>query len=538
VASVSRATRDKVAAVAMHGAYEAIKLLSASRPLERSLPEVLSLLRHFFDLREAAVVWDGDAGGGIATSSAGSPTSRTAALLQAALGRVMATGMPWIVESEYVDPELEAPGSGDEPSFELSFVCVPIKQSAVVRGALCIERLHSPGDQASFCFDADVRLLAVIANAIAQALPLERSRGALTTGPERSESVTTESGARIRGGLGESKAWRAARHRAVTAAKTSATVLLRGESGTGKELLARVVHDASPRHGGPFVSINCAALAEAVLASELFGHEKGAFTGALSQRKGRFELADGGSLFLDEIGEISLSFQALLLRALQLGEFERVGGMTTQRVDVRVIAATNRDLEADVRAGRFRADLYYRLSVVPILLPPLRQRPEDIPVLAAEFLRRFNADNGGELSLGPTALTALVCHPFPGNVRELENVVRRAATMAHGPVLAAEDFAWLRESTPRPTLASATHGAARSGAGDHAPTSATARAPFSTHGALVAHSDDGDGAARERLLEALERSGWVQAKAARLLGLSARQIAYALRKHKIPIQRF
>ncbi|MCB1758105.1 MAG: sigma 54-interacting transcriptional regulator, partial [Gammaproteobacteria bacterium] len=193
--------------------------------------------------------------------------------------------------------------------------------------------------------------------------------------------------------VGGGPAIRAVLKRVDAAARSNATVLLRGETGTGKELFARAIHDASPRAKGPFVKVNCAALSESVLESELFGHEKGAFTGAINQRIGRFELAHGGTLFLDEIGEISPAFQAKLLRVLQEGEFERVGGAKTLKVDVRIVCATNRNLEEAVAKNQFRADLYYRINVVTLLLPPLRQRVEDIPALARLFLERFSNEN-------------------------------------------------------------------------------------------------------------------------------------------------
>ncbi len=220
-------------------------------------------------------------------------------------------------------------------------------------------------------------------------------------------------------------------------------MLLRGETGSGKNVVAHAVHDASHRRDRPFVVVNCAALSEALLESELFGHEKGSFTGATSQRKGRFELADGGTLFLDEIGEISGAFQAKLLRVLQLGEFERVGGMTTHKLDIRIIAATHRNLEDAVRDGTFRAGLYYRLCVVPIRVPSLRERPEDIPLLARTFLGRFNAENGTQRALGETAVAALVAYSYPGNVRELENAIWRAATLSERRTLIADDFSFL-----------------------------------------------------------------------------------------------
>ncbi|MHB8369867.1 MAG: sigma-54 interaction domain-containing protein [Leptospirales bacterium] len=214
-------------------------------------------------------------------------------------------------------------------------------------------------------------------------------------------------------------------------AQSKSTVLIEGESGTGKELVAHAIHENSSRKDGPFIKVNCAALSEGVLESELFGHVRGAFTGAVSSKPGRFEMASGGTLFLDEIGEISASMQVKLLRVLQEEEFERVGGTKTLKVDVRVIAATNRDLKAAIESGTFRRDLYYRLRVVPLFLPPLRERREDIPLLISSFLSRFNAEFGKNVEgLTQEAQNILMNHSYPGNIRELQNIMEHAVLLS------------------------------------------------------------------------------------------------------------
>ncbi|HZR89736.1 MAG TPA: sigma 54-interacting transcriptional regulator [Bradyrhizobium sp.] len=218
--------------------------------------------------------------------------------------------------------------------------------------------------------------------------------------------------------------------------QTNTTVLLLGETGSGKEVLAQAIHDASARKGRPMVKVNCAALPATLIESELFGREKGAFTGAIARQAGRFEIADGSTIFLDEIGELPLELQPKLLRVLQEGEFERLGGSRTIKVDVRVIAATNRDLSQAVRDGRFREDLFYRLDVFPIELPPLRERPEDIPLLSWTFVKEFSNSMGKQIEkIASESMSTLMAYSWPGNIRELRNVIERAMILAHGPVL-------------------------------------------------------------------------------------------------------
>lgn len=290
---------------------------------------------------------------------------------------------------------------------------------------------------------------------------------------------------------------------AARAAASKATVLIRGESGTGKELLARAVHQASPRRDAPLVAVNVAALPETLLESELFGHERGAFTGADRERRGRFELADHGTLLLDEIGDLPRGTQVKLLRVLQEQAFERLGGTRTIHVDVRVLAATNRDLEAMVREGSFREDLYYRLDVVTIAIPPLRERREDVPAIAESLLRRFAAEAGGRPKrLSREALDLLLRYRFPGNVRELENVLLRAVVLSRGELITTSDLPLhLGELSPEP-----------------------AEGTGSLVQRLAAHE-------RALLSEALARAEGVQTRAARALGISERHLRYRLRKH-------
>lgn len=294
-------------------------------------------------------------------------------------------------------------------------------------------------------------------------------------------------------------------------APSKATVLISGESGTGKELIAAAIHQHSGRAEQPFVKLHCAALAESLLESELFGHERGAFTGAERRRIGRFEQADGGTLFLDEIGEISPATQVKLLRVLQEHEFERVGGNQSVKVDVRVVAATNRDLKAMVAQGKFREDLYYRLNVIDLHLPPLRERSSDIGALAFHFLRKYASENGKALSeIDDAALSMLCRHLWPGNVRELENVIERAVVLASGKAIVAADLPReLQQTSP-------------AGASSNAP-SAVGRPAIP--GASMADLE------RFAILETLAHVGGSNAKAAEMLGISVRTIQYRLREY-------
>jgi len=304
--------------------------------------------------------------------------------------------------------------------------------------------------------------------------------------------------------VGESAALQSVFDVVKRAAPTKATVLLLGESGTGKELVAQAIHQESTRHDKPFVNVSCAALSESLLESELFGHERGSFTGAVGRREGRFELADGGTLFLDEIGEIPLSVQVKLLRALQQREFERVGGTQTLKVDVRVIAATNRDLAAEVSAGRFREDLYYRLNVVAVTLPPLRTRKGDIPALVSHFIQKFAKSYDKSVrGLLPGTLNVLLRYDWPGNVRELENVIERAVVLARGPNLTTDELP--------PVLSG--------------PEPAGPRPGGLIPGATFREIE------REAILRTLEVVDGSTTRAAEMLGISTRKIQYRLKAY-------
>ncbi len=421
-----------------------------------------------------------------------------------------------IVGSIFVEGAgLVLPRLGDDPRFlsrlgiydpQRAFIGMPIRSSREIIGVFAAQ----PNTVHLQLLEERGRFLEMVANLIGQSVRLawevETEKQALKD--ERDQLRRT---VRAQYGfdniIGHSFAMRHVFDQVRQVSKWNTTVLIRGETGTGKELIANAIHYNSPRARGPMIKLNCAALPENLLESELFGHEKGAFTGAMTQRQGRFEQANGGTLFLDEIGEVSAAFQAKLLRVLQEGELERVGGTRTLKVDVRVIAATHRDLESDVAKGKFREDLYYRLNVMPIVMPPLRERMEDIPDIAQFLIQKISRLQGRELELTDAARRVLMHHDWPGNVRELENSLERAAVMSSDGLID-RDQVLLTGINEQINV------------GRSEP---------------VALDDDSLDE-REKVIAALEQAGWVQAKAARLLGMTPRQIAYRIQTLNIRVK--
>ena len=421
----------------------------------------------------------------------------------------------------------------DEPRFlnrlgvyrpQLPFIAVPIRVGGELQGVLAVQP-ETPDDG---LLDERAQFVEMVAGLIGQNLRLateieQEKTSLLEERDDLRRTVRHQYG--FDSVVGRSALMRRVFDQARLVAKWNTTVLIRGETGTGKELIANAIHYNSPRARNPFVKLNCAALPENLLESELFGHERGAFTGAVEARKGRFEQAHGGSLFLDEIGEISPAFQAKLLRVLQEGEFERVGGSRSIKVDVRLIAATHRDLETAVEMGDFREDLFYRLNVMPLNLPPLRDRVEDIPEIAQHLIAKIGTNQRRKLTLTDMAQRRLAHHPWPGNVRELENCLERAAVLSEDGLIDVDliRFPGGRErSAPRPPS-------------NVAPM--TRAEPPGAQPPMI-DLDDPNLSERERVIGALEQAGWVQAKAARLLGMTPRQIAYRIQTLNIEVKQF
>jgi Nif-specific regulatory protein len=425
-------------------------------------------------------------------------------------GKVVETGEPAAVPRISEEPLfLDRTGARRKVRKpDISFICVPIKLGSEVIGALSADRLFDE----NISLEEDVRLLSIIASMIAQAVRLRQSaeeeRQRLMAENVRLQEALQEK-FRPANIIGDSDAMQAVYELIGQVCGSEATVLICGESGTGKELVANAIHYNSPRAEGPFVRVSCAALPETVLESELFGHEKGAFTGARARRKGRFELADGGSIFLDEVGDFSPATQVKLLRVLQEREFERVGSTETIEVDVRVIAATNRDLQELMDDGQFRRDLYYRLNVFPLHLPALRERRIDIPLLADHFVEEYAAKNGKTIRrISSAAMEMLTSYDWPGNVRELENCIERAVVLAGDEIIHAHQLP--------PSIQTRPGGGGR---------------PQGLEAAV-------ENLEREMVVEALEASRGNQAQAARALNITERMMGLRVKKYGIDPDQF
>ncbi len=546
--------------------YEVSKTLASSLDIAKTFREAMNYLVHAFEWRRAFVLLAEPGASLRGLCAIGLNREEQQRLHyrsgEGIVGRVFANGIQLVVPDVRHEPLfLNRTGGADlDQDVPVSMLFTPISAERRIVGLLVFDCLN-PGEGRQF--SNELQLLKMVATLMGQALLLHRHISDVHDNLQdevRRMRKVLKPHKQLDHVVGVSQPMQEVFDQVHKVAPARTTVLLRGESGTGKEVIARAVHNLSPRKNAAFVRVNCAALTESLLESELFGHEKGAFTGAQGQRKGRFELSHGGTLFLDEIGDISGAFQAKLLRVLQEREFERVGGSTVVKVDVRLILATNRNLERMVQAGEFRADLYYRINVVSIQLPPLRERRDDIPAMAQHFLERFNAENGRNAQFSPAALRVLSSCYWPGNVRELENCVERTATMAPGDVITELAFPCQGNRCLTQVLHHMDRVSAV-GQGQLAgipvvevplmpPPALPAAAPAELAGDAEAEpaqsgsdmpgpeSDGKPEGERERLIWAMERCGWVQAKAARLLKISPRQMGYALQKNGIEVRKF
>ena len=497
---------------------EITQLLGTTRGFRPALDGAVEVLRETYDAVGVAVTLPGETAGELRlAAAAGLPAARRAAVRlkpgEAITGRVVATGKPVVVPQVSREPLLRAPRdvltAADAAKKELSLISVPLAVDGKPVGALALAFPYA----ATRDFSRKTSLLKVVASLLGQAMHVERlieaEREPLL---DENRKLKRELKGRyeLKNIVGHSRPMEELYEQVAQAAPSDTTVLIRGESGTGKELVAHALHYNSRRAARPFVKVSCAALPESLIESELFGYEPGAFTDARAQKKGRFELADGGTLFLDEVGDLSPATQVKLLRVLQEREFERLGGVSPVAVDVRLVAATNRDLDAALANGTFREDLYYRLNVFTIFIPPLRDRRPDVPLLADHFVEKYASRHRKDVRrISTPAIDMLMSYHWPGNVRELENAIERAVLVCDGGVLHAHHLpptlqtAEVSGTLPRQSLA----------------------------GAMSAFEKD-------LLVDALKIARGNRAKAARLLQTTERIFGYRLARYGIDAGRF
>lgn len=490
---------------------EVSKVLTSSFDLEGNLSSAMDTLARHLDMERGCVFLLDPVSGGLGIVAAHGLSRKEIRrgkyrIGEGVVGKVIDSGSAMFIPDIGKEP-LFLNRTGSRPRKEgLSFISMPIKLKGKVMGAISVDKIYS---EEHGSVDDDLRVLRIIASLIAQFVMLWEAYRKV-----EEESASLRSQLKDRYSLpnliGESERFQAVLKSVKKVANTDATVLLLGESGTGKELIASTLHFQSPRAKAPFVTVNCAALPESLLEVELFGCEKGAFTGATARRTGRFEMADGGTIFLDEIGELPLGLQAKFLRVLQEHVFERVGSSKSMRADVRVIAATNRNLLEEVRAGRFREDLYWRLNVVPLVLPPLRDRRGDVRLLAEYYVEKFNRGYGKNVALSDSAMKELEAYHWPGNVRELANTVERLIIMSDKDTLEGEDVAVFPLFKDRV-------------------------APSVVEGDTASLTSEVLHLEKVRIERALKEHNYVQHRAASALGITARQLGYRIKKYRISL---
>ncbi|MGC8494065.1 MAG: sigma 54-interacting transcriptional regulator [Syntrophobacteraceae bacterium] len=480
--------------------FETSRVIGQALKLDHALETILGILSASLSMKRATVtLQDEETGYLVIRASQGlSEREKNRGIYrqdEGVTGLIFRTARPYVVPDISKEPLfLNKTGSRSILKESITFLGVPIVLHGKPIGVLNVDRLFGN----DIPYEEDIRLLTIVATLIAQFVSLNRQ---VRLREEKLRKDCSLSGSDAQAKLfmvGKSPALQAVQEQIRKVAPSKASVLLLGESGTGKTLVAKIIHELSTREKQPFVKINCASLPENLLESELFGYEKGAFTGAMKAKPGRVEEADGGTIFLDEIGELSLNLQAKLLRFLQEKEFERLGSTKTQKVDVRVVAATNRDLAGAVAEGAFRTDLYYRLNVFPIRVPALRERKEDIADLLSHFLEKTSREYGRPVRIGAPALARFTKYDWPGNVREMENLVERLVIMADGDEICTGILpVYLHEAGPE-----------------------EGNAPLSRIEEME----------RKEVLAALEHNGWNQTRTARELGVTLRQIGYRIKK--------
>lgn len=492
---------------------EVSKVLSGELPVEEALGEILKVLYSFWDVPYSFVALSDQSGRFLKIVKAfGLSDEEVERGIfkkgEGITGKVFKRSIPVVVSDIDSNPAfLNKTKIKDKLKGDETLIAVPVRSGGDTLGVLVIFKRFSKGESVERC----VETLMIVGTMLGMFCKLNERLEKEKREWEEERRILTEElqkSFNVEGMVGKSEAFLKTLELVRKVAPTDSTVLLTGESGTGKSMIAKAIHFLSPRKDKPFITVNCGAIPENLLEAELFGYEKGAFTGAYTSKKGKFELANGGTLFLDEIGDMPLSLQVKLLRVLQDKEIERLGGEKVIKVDVRIVAATNKSLEDLVKEGKFREDLYYRLNVVPIRVPPLRERKEDIPLLVDYFLNKYNRQHKKNVRLTAKALDALIAYDWPGNIRELENTIQRIVVIHEGVVdlrdLPADIVSPLKD------------------VGDD----------------LVDLPAQIEATEREKIIQALEKTGYVKSRAAKLLGYTLRQLDYRIKKYKIPIKKF
>jgi len=507
---------------------ESIRLLSRGLEPGKAIREMLHLLSELLGLNRGRVVLPEAQTGELVIRIAYGLTRHEMErgryrMGEGITGRVMQSGEVLIIQDIDNEPEYlaRAVDRSDLPEGTVSFIALPIMVDRVIAGVLGVHRLRSRHRS----LGADLQILHTVAELMGQIFKINQlieKRTAHLKEENRSLKAALEQQKQVKsswGIIGEAPQLITALDQLVQVAASEATVMLLGESGTGKELFARALHLQSPRRDRPFVKVNCAAIPETLFEAELFGHEKGAFTGANQQRIGRFEQANGGTLFLDEIGDLPLPVQVKLLRVLQEHVIERLGGRGEIPVDVRIVAATHQDMMALVRAGRFRLDLYYRLNVIPIRLPALRERPGDIKLLVRHFVSQLNQRHQRNILITPSAMSGLVSYPWPGNIRQLYNVLERIILLSRSDEIdeATVDYALITEAQGQPVEVLPAPIVPRQESVSEPPAASAIR------GYQPVGGDD-----RAQILAALVQNGSNKSRTAKALNLTLRQLNYRI----------
>jgi Nif-specific regulatory protein len=509
---------------------EISRVLGSTLDLRRIFDEIMNILAARLEMRRGTLVLMDDSARRLNIEAAHGLTDEekrrgTYKVGEGITGMAVEQGTPIVVPDIRKDPRfLNRTGARARDRHDIiSFICIPIRIESRVVGALSVDKPFT--DESTL--EKDRRLITIIASIVSQALKINQMvRLETETLKEQNVQLRRE----LKGQyqfhniVGVSGAMKEVFDATARVARSKASVLLRGETGTGKELIARAIHYNSDRADKPFVRVNCGALTESLLETELFGHVKGAFTGAIHEKKGLFEVADKGTLFLDEVSEMSPSLQVKFLRVLEEKELKRVGGTETIRVDCRIIAATNRDLEELIKQDRFREDLYYRLNVVPIYLPPLRERREDIPLLVSHLLDKHNKENQKHVTqIEPGAMALLLQYPWPGNVRELDNYIARAIVLSAGDTLTTE----MLPANVRSYHEFSGHNAP--------PGNSILDQLFGSHGAIISSDATGLIARMEKALieRVLKLTNNVQTEAARILGVNRNTLRNKIKGYRI-----